>query len=93
MAKVRTGTLTAQHGITAIPASRPGFAFHPVGEVGDGGVWSNTRCIGHIYADERPGGHVYVALDTQVRSIGEFPSQAKAINCVVERTLHQEQAR
>ena len=93
MAKVKTGTLTAKHGITVIPAARPGFAFHPVGEVGDGGVWSNTRRIGHIYAVEQAGGHLYDALDTQLRSIGKFPSQAKAINCVVEHALRQEQAR
>jgi hypothetical protein len=93
MAKVKTGTLTEKHGITVIPATRPGFAFHPVGEVGDGGVWSNTRRIGHIYAEEQTGGHLYDALDTQLRSIGKFPSQAKAIDCVVEHALRQEAAR
>jgi hypothetical protein len=89
MPKAPAGTRTEKHGIQQIKAERGSFAFHPVGEVGDGGVWSGARCIGHIYVDERKGGYVFCALDPQMQTVGEFPSQAKAIDCIVKRSLAQ----
>jgi hypothetical protein len=92
MPKVPASTITEKKGKSQIKAAGATVAFHPVGEVGDGGVWSGARCIGHIYADERKTGYVFLALDPALTTIGEFPTQAKAIECVVARTVAKRRA-
>jgi hypothetical protein len=87
MPKVPAGTITQKKGRTPLRSSKGNFTFAPAGEVGDGGVYSGDRCIGHIYADERKAGYVYQALDTSHNKIDEFPTQSKAIDCVIATTL------